>query len=334
MQVFRTLFRRSGKIAAIIAVTGTVLVFGHTMTPRPNDALADVYLSVGDALSRPGVPAFLKATVQEGDVQQVYLNGNTMYYTQYRTDKDIDTLLDYYEGMYGADRTIVDPKAKEALLQYAQPKDRAEHARRIDETERLANQRHVRFEGKGWGGFATMVTGHEGKADWSQDMKKRFGRFQETGRVTELGDPKIVVAFDDKAMGGTQYFNVWHDEAFNQRSLRPRKAEDTAGYDIEDIPRPHGSFRVITFGQDHGGTDYSILVYRGPGTIGGVEDHFLHSMQDEGWGVSDRWMDAREKADDPVPSLLFAKDGREAYVSLAPTAEGTVTTTIVVSKRG
>lgn len=333
---FRPLVQKGLRIALIMSLVGGIFAFGHFMTPEPPDALAEWFLDGGGSLE--GVPAHMQLRVNEGDVNEVYLNGNTMYYTQYSSDKPVGQLLDYYENLYKGDvRPLADDETKQALLKYVEdPKDRAEHARRIEETERLINERFVRLEGESWGAFATIVTGREGEADWAEDMKKRFQAYDDSRRVGDLGDPKIVVAFD-QAGGGSQYLNVWPDKEFDQRSLRPRKGEDAPGYDIDDIQRPRDSFRMVTFGQEQFGRDYSIIVYRGPGDVRTVEDHFMREMQTDGWGVSTRMLDGKELMEEQEaapPAMLFAKDDREAYVSLQENARGWVTSTIVIYRRG
>ena len=338
MNLLRTTYRRAFRVLLIVLVAGGVFAFGHLMTPRPPDATAEVFWSMGRALE--GVPAYMKGAVNEGDVNEVYLNGNTLFYTQYSSNKGVDQLLDYYENLYKGDRApVASQQSKDWLLKFVKSKeDRVEHARRIEETEKLLNQRYVRVDGDQWGGFATMVTGKEGQADWAPDMKKRFESFNATGKVTDLGDPKIVVAFEDKSTGGSQYLNVWPEEGFNQRALRPRKQEDTPGYDIEDIERPRGSTRLITFGQDQAGAAYSVIMYRGLGTLDSIEHHYRSRMDEQGWGLAPRLVEGRERMEDqghdPTPSLLFGKDGREAYVSLQENEDDTITSTVVVYRRG
>ena len=333
---FRSLVQKGLRVALIMSLVGGIFAFGHFMTPEPPDALAEWFLDGGGSLE--GVPAHMQLRVNEGDVNEVYLNGNTMYYTQYSSDKPVGQLLDYYENLYKGDvRPVADDATKKALLEYVKDdEDRKEHARRIQETERLMNERFVRLEGESWGAFATIVTGREGEADWAEDMKKRFQAYDESRKVGALGDPKIVVAFD-QAGGGSQYLNVWPDKEFDQRSLRPRKGEDAPGYDIDDIQRPRDSFRMVTFGQEQFGRYYSIIVYRGPGDVRTVEDHFMNEMQTDGWGVSTRMLDGKAKMEEQEaapPAMLFAKDNREAYVSLQENAQGWVTSTIVIYRRG
>ena len=332
----RTVVQKGVRVGLIMSLVGGIFAFGHFMTPKPPDALAKWVYEGGQLLE--GVPAHMQLRVNEGDVNEVYLNGNTMYYTQYSSDKDVGQLLDYYENLYkGDEHPLADDATKTALLKYVKdPTDRAEHARRIQETERLLNERHVRLEGQSWGAFATIVTGREGEADWATDMKARFQAYDASRRVGDLGDPKIVVAFD-QAGGGSQYLNVWPDKEFDQRSLRPRKGQDAPGYDIEDIQRPRDSFRMVTFGQEQFGRDYSIIVYRGPGDVRGVQDHFMREMQTDGWGVSTRVLDGKELMEseqEAPPAMLFAKDDREAYVSLQQKTQGWVTSTIVIYRRG
>jgi hypothetical protein len=336
MKLFRTLYERSLRVALIVLLVGGIFAFGHVMTPRPPEAEAEVYLKLGKALE--GVPAYMKTAVRDGDVNEVYLNGNTLYYTQYHTSKSVDTLLDYYENLYKGDtRPLAAQADKDKLLKYVKnPADRAEHARRIEETEKLLNQRYVRLDGEEWGAFATIVTGKEGEEDWSKDMKQRFETFDKTRDVAALGDAKIVVAFEDGVNGGAQYLNVWPDENFNQKNMTPTRREDGVGYDIEDIPRPRDSYRLVTFGQQLREADYSIHIYRGVGSIGSVESHFRREMLEEGWGLSQNFVAGREMMDQEMAApdeLLFIKDGREAYISLEPSAENTVTSTIVVYHR-
>jgi len=336
MKLFRALTARAPRVALIAGLVVAVFGFGHMMTPRPPIAEAEVYMKLGKALE--GVPAYMKTRVKDGDVNEVYLNGNQLFYTQYHSSKPIGTLLDYYENLYkGEQRPVADDATKERLLKTVKNKeDRAEHARRIEETEKLLNQRYVRLEGEQWGAFATIVTGKEGDSEWHYDMKERFEEFDKTGEVAALGDAKIVVAFDDSVNGGTQYMNVWPGENFNRRNMRPKRRQDGPGYDIEDIPRPRGSFRLVTFGQELRDADYTIHIYRGQASVDQVENHFLQVMELEGWGLSSNFIAGKDMMEEQVESpdsLLFIKDDREAYISLEESAENTVTSTVVVYRR-
>ena len=336
MKLFRLMARRAGRIATIVILVGAIFGFGHFMTPRSPDVYARVFDDVNAALSSPGMPAYMKQYVVEGEVQEVYLNGNTLQYTLSRTNKSIDALLDYYEGMYqGAQAEIAPKAAQEAILKTVKdPADREEHRRRIAATEKLLNERFVRFSGKGWGGFSTFVTGKEGQADYTRDMVERFRKFQKSGDATELGEPKMMVAFDDASEGDVQYFNVWPVGGFDFQSVRAKGKDDAPGYDIADVPRPYDSQRMITFGQSHMGAAYQILLYRGGGTIEEVAAHYAEEMSTEGWSVSATHLKAHGSMDGEFPSLLFTKGAREAYVAFSQRdGVGAVTSTVVLLDR-
>lgn len=338
MELFRLLGKRAFRVGLIVLLVGVIFGFGHFMTPRGPDAWARVWVDMGDAMSSPGMPEYMKLQVDDGDVQEVYLNDNTLYYTLNRTEKPIPQLLDYYENLYAGDSTdrqIEPDGAREALLARIPKKDREETANNLDMTNEVLNDRFIRFEGAGWGGFATIVNGEESETAWSARMGERIGRFQETGLASELGDPKIVVAFEDPAADNTQYFNVWPGADFDHKNVKPRGEQDAPGYDIDDIHRPWGSQRMITFGQNHGGVTYTIIVYRGAGTIDETLEHFADEMSRDGWAVSVRFAEAQARAEEPEPALLFVKDGREAYIGLRKSeGDDDVTSTIVVYERG
>ena len=337
MSFFRLLAKRGIRAAAIVVLSFAVFAFGHFMTPRGPDAFARVVLDLGDALSRPGVPQYMANVVNEGDVQEVYLNGNNLYYTLYRTNKNIGSLLDYYENLYQGETVPMAPDAatEHVFNQIKNPAQRAEAREKMARTEAIMNKRFIRFDGDNWGGFSTIVTGREGEGDYQKDLVDRFRAFKKTGKITDLGDPKMVVAFSDPSAGDVQYFNVWPDAAFDFRNVRPEGDDDAAGYDIQDIARPFGSQRLITFGQDHGPASYEILVYRGRGSLGEVEEHFADSMVDDGWSVSRTFEQARQLMDEPEAALLFHKAGREAYIAMQRRwGDDYVTSTVVVSSRG
>jgi hypothetical protein len=284
------------------------------------------------------VPEYMKIRIDEGAVQEVYLNDNTLYYTLNRTEKPIGTLLDYYETLYAnasTDRTIEPEGARAALMRRTPKKDREQLGSMIDKTAEIINDRFIRFEGDGWGGFATIVSGDESEADWSRRMTERIATFKETGEAKALGDPKIVIAFEDPAAGNTQYFNVWPADDFNHKNVKPRGSEDAPGFDVSDIQRPFGSQRMITFGQQHGEVGFTILVYRGGGDIDGVLEHFAAEMTRDGWALSARFAESQSRLDDPEPALLFIKDGREAYIGLREDRRAReVTSTVLVYERG
>lgn len=338
MKVFRTLTQRSARVGAIVALSGAIFGAGHFLTPRAPEAAASVFQDLGSALQDPAMPEYMRLQVDEGAVQQVYLNDNTLFYAQYHSDKDIKSLLDYYENLYqGPGRDIVPEAAKRALLATVKdPKGRADNERRIDATEKLLNQHHIRFEGRDWGGFGTILTGKETDPGYTKDLIDRFRTFKQTGLVKDLGDPKLVVAFKDHAEGGSQYFTVWPGEDFDQRKVRPRNGEDSPGYDIEDVERPYGSRRMVTFAQDHGGVGYTVLVYRGDGSRDETEQHYAESMSAAGWAISTRYEESRQRMEEPSPSMLFVKDQREAFISLSPFDDGQnrgTTSTVVIYDR-
>ena len=332
--IYLLLLKRSLRGFFVVLLVSAVFTFGHLMTPRDQGALARVYLDAADSLSSPGVPEYMKFQVDEGKVQEVYLNDNHLFYTLNRTDKNIDQLLDYYENMYSGhnDLEFAPPGAMEEVLKRT-PKgvSKDAHRKRIEKTHEVLNDRFFRFNGDGWGGFSTIVTGKEGASDYNVEITERFMKLKESGLAEDLGDAKVVVAFDDPSTDETQYFNVWPDGNFDLRKMQPRDGEDAPGFDIEDIDRPTGATRQLTFAQDHGGARYTILVYRGKGTISGVLDDFAMDMSSQGWTASAAFESARARVDDFEPALLMAKGGREAYVSLrANRGEGTVTSTIIV----
>ena len=339
MAIFRLLGKRAFRVGLIVLLVGLIFGFGHFMTPRGPDAWARVFVELGDTLGSPGVPEYMQYEVDEGSVQEVYLNDNTLFYTLYRSEKSVPALLDYYENLYSPEsakrESLAPPGAKEALLARVPVGERDETADRIEETEDILNDKFVRFDGKGWGGFATIYNGDENEADWHNRMTERIRKFKDTGLASDLGAPKIVVAFEDPSQDNTQYFNVWPGSDFDHRNVMPRGEADAPGYDVEDIQRPWGSKRMITFGQNHGGVNYTILVYRGEGRTDDVLEHFVSEMTRDGWAVSARFAEARARQDDPEPAMLFIKEGKEAYIGLRPVErEGLVTSTVIVYDRG
>jgi hypothetical protein len=335
---YLALLKRSFKLWMILMLVVLIFSFGHIMTPREPDAFARVYLDAADSLSSPGVPEYMKFQVDEGKVQEVYLNDNRLFYTLNRTDKTIPQLLDYYENLYSVhnDRVLAEPEAIEAMLKTVpDKKSRDEHRRQIAKTEEILNDRFIRFEGEGWGGFSTIVTGKEADPDYTEDLRQRFMELKETGLASSLGDTKMVVAFEDPSNDSTQYFNVWPDEGFDLRKMRPQGGEDSPGFDIDDIKRPMGSRRLITFAQNHGGVRYSVLVYQGRGNTASVLGDFAAEMITDAWAPSAAFERARAASDSDEPALLMVKGGREAYISLrADRRDGTVTSTIIVYDHG
>jgi hypothetical protein len=336
MQFFRYLHKRGFRAFLIVLLVGSIFAFGHTMTPRGPHALAKVFLDdIGPALNHPGMPAFMNTRVEEGAVQEVFFNGNQLYYTLNRTDKSPGQLIEHYANMYKGDEREIAPQAArdEILKTVANKADRAEHARQIDETEKILNQHYVSFEGEGYAGFAQIVTGKEGEADWQKDTVDRIRTFKETGKINSLGDPKVMVAFEDPSQGDVQYFNVWPGKDFDMKESRPKDGEDTPGYDVEDIQRPHNAQRLATFAQEHMGMNYEVFVYKHDGQIVDAMEHWYTEMNNDDWAVSSSVEKARAQDLDFAPALLFSKDSREAFIALRKTDEG-VTSTVVVHTRG
>ncbi len=335
MKHLRSLLTKTFRACTIAALAVAILAFGHLMTPRSSTAFARVFQDLGSALSSPGMPEYMRLQVDEDQVQEVYINDNLLSYTLHRTSKDIGTLLDYYENLYQSKKEVIAPEAarEHILATVKDPADRAEHRRRILETERILNERFIRYQGKSWGAFATIVTGKEGESGYWDDVKQRYQEFRKTGKASSLGDPKLLVAFEDPSEDEVQYFTIWPTQSFDLRNLRPRDQLDAPGYDVDDIERPRGSKRLITFSQTHGGVQYEVLMYRvNSDSFAPLEDHFRSSMLGDGWAISSTYEAARDQMDTPSHGLLFAKGKREAYVSLSRNGEA-INCVVIVQQR-
>jgi hypothetical protein len=142
----------------------------------------------------------------------------------------------------------------------------------------------------------------------------RLSRFLDTGDLGHLGDVRYVFA-ERNAEGLTHVVTAWTQGSFNLYSLFPAEG-DAPGSDLEDVPRPKRSVRLLTAGAE--GVPYSARIYEAPGHPKGILATYDLRMIARGWKPV--------LIDDKDHRRVYGRDGRHVYVLPKPDRGRTLVT--------
>jgi hypothetical protein len=225
-------------------------------------SMKDSALELGSELGRIG---------DAGSRTPIRLNGQPIYVSAAVATVPIDELLDRVEAHCRSD--------PDAL---AEDLAALPEASRKQLKERLSSRRAdgiVRHQGPGRGMVACFMR-KEGSYD---GLKARFDRlmdFADTGDLSKLGNVRYVYA-QEVEDGQTRVVTAWTDGSFNFYSMVPPAGGDAPGTDLEGIPRPTGSVRLLTASAD--GVPYSVRIYDAPGGAVSIAEQYDREMAAAGW---------------------------------------------------
>lgn len=121
------------------------------------------------------------------------------------------------------------------------------------------------------------------------EIVSRFARFAQTGDLREVGAPRYVLArrIVDGTASKVFLFTLWADAQFNLYRMLPRSAADAAGTDLDGVPRPPGSRRVLSAQEER--RPSGIFLYRVPATSPTeLESFYRTELRNVGWRIIER----------------------------------------------
>lgn len=117
--------------------------------------------------------------------------------------------------------------------------------------------------------------------------------------------------------GGTQYLTMWTDDRFSLFDLVPDGRHDAPGQDLDDVPRPPRSVRLLTVAER--GMPQRLAIYSTSAmTTESAELFYRARLRTLGWQPEDEegGSGGRRKA------LRFSRDGRQLLVSVSASRDG------------
>ena len=128
--------------------------------------------------------------------------------------------------------------------------------------------------------------------DTPQDLSmlaNRLLRFSETGDLQEVGDLRYVRARRVMSSSGDKTFllTMWADSAVNLYRMLPHAGADAAGRDLDGVPRPPGSQRILSAWEAR--QPSSVVIYRVVAeSAEELESFYRSELPRNGWTIIER----------------------------------------------
>jgi len=274
-------------------------------------ALNSAYGSVKDATLQLG--AELGKLDGAGSKRPILLNGEPVYVSSAVEDVPLGELLDRVEA-----RCRENPIGITAELPGLPDDARALLQQRLVSK---AASGIVRHERPGRGMIACFMRNDNATgADGVRGRLEQLMAVAETGDLSKLGNLRYVFA-EENEEGRTHVVTAWTDGPFNLHSLIPAGG-DTPGSDLEGVPRPAGSVRLLTATIDQ--VPYSVRVYDAPSSPARILAQYDHDLARRGW---------RKVLASKSPGAVYERPGVQLYVIPAADKGRTMVTLIQLPGR-
>jgi hypothetical protein len=239
-------------------------------------ALRAARADVDEALWAMGTGTLAFPGAPSEEVRRLHLNGVRFSFRTRTVDASLDDVLDHYETTCGA--AIATQTARNGAAGYVACLDL---------------------------GSAPLGLG---------EIVSRFVRFAETGDLLEVGAPRYVLArrAADGAPSKVLLLTVWADAQFNLYRMLPRPGADAVGVDLDGVPRPPGSRRVLSAWEER--RPSGVFVYRVPlMSAQELESFYRAELLGAGWRVIERNPGESVRVDD-IHTLSARKGSRVVTV--------------------
>jgi hypothetical protein len=302
----RRILVRAGRIAAIVAFGAAVFWFGHRNSPLAPPAEASIYQLMGEGFA--GVPSVWELQVDPGAVQVAELNGNHIFYTVERDWRSVSQVLDYYEQLYSASAKM--PSVEEVPLKGKKAED---YETFLHEIQPMIDSGVTRMQTDEWGIFGAFVLPDPSDPGFAEEMESRFRAFEDSGKLSDVGDAKFVYALRPPGASETTVMAAWPSRDFDVRAVATDGTQDAPGSDPPDVPRLPGDVRLLSFAQDRPEMTFHMASYESRSSEQQALDFYSTHLPKYDW-AEDTGFGAVAGA--RGPSRLFTRGRQQCHVSV------------------
>lgn len=305
---------RLARVGALLLVLfgGLFLFVGH----RAKADIHEIMLGFGAQMMR------YDGADRQGAPRQIYMNGERMLLATASTTNSLDKVLDYYEQRCMSR----DGALEQELLRVTgatRPGAAPVDERLVDTTIRHDTGRRGYVACLDMGADAISIG----------ELTQRLTAFADTGNLGEVGHLRYVYVTDEVTTRHVVTF--WTEESFNIARMLP-KTGDAPGRDVDALPRPAGSRRMLSAWED--GQPQSLTVYAfAPQGEAALEAFYRRELPRRGWRVEvPREASAgslRRPAElDDLRVIGAEREGRSAFLVLGEDEEGHGTLTVLTAR--
>ncbi len=155
-------------------------------------------------------------------------------------------------------------------------------------------------------------------------LKERAQRFSKSGDLSDIG--QLRYAYFEKTDSGTRVITMWTDDHFRLADLLPAQKQDAPGSDLDGVPRPPGSIRILSAMEE--GMPARAVVYEGSGSPTAVEAFYRVRMNSVGWR-EDETFSALSRRNRRHALHLQNEVGHEVVITLSSDRPGQVMATAI-----
>lgn len=311
----------------IVLLTATIVVATvlFRLPYQSQEAGANVW-ELFDGVIRE-VPQYFRAYEGKGEVREVIINNNKLYYTNTMTSDRAKDVIDYYYDMYKKpEYRILSAKTRKESGLTKRP-DVIRFFEKIDEVVNKSLNRVYRKDGNGYGFVGYIDFGNKDFFDHYIDKGLEFSK---SGNLDHLGVGKAVIAIED-TLGKTTVLNFWTGPNFNFKNFAYNPNRDAKGEDIRDVPRPYDGIRIFSTKEVDSLAKVRTAVYRSSQSVHSNIHYYLKALRENGWVKSKLYEEADVKSGENN-SMLFLKKDREVNITFSEDDNGHCLVTAVERK--
>ncbi|MCP4714764.1 MAG: hypothetical protein GY868_06565 [Deltaproteobacteria bacterium] len=310
------------KIILILFITAAIGWFGFRFGYPIKHAQADVYQQLLHFTQ--AMPDYLFQENKTSGPRKIMFNGLTTHMSVGKTTDTIEQVLDFYEKKYAQQPEIMfDEDLEGEWLR--------DDLIEIEARSNLTDS-HLRIEGEDYGLWATFEVNEELSKRIDEEGADALSDDLSRGAIGKAATGRVVMVLKEEKSNTSRIITLWTDRDFNLTNLTPNAFGDTAGRDIEEIPRYPNSKRTLCVEQENSDTQDTMIVYEGPGTIAAVVLFYRSRMTGAGWNENRTFkQQAREQSLENV--LFFYRNSRECTLQINRNKETGKTITTVIERR-
>lgn len=328
--IMSTQIHKLSKIFYITAVCAAVFCFGEYFGPSNNTVDAMVFEKLLDFAE--DMPAYLFDNRQGAPRRKTRMNGNTFYLTAGKTRDAIPDVLDFYAKQY---RPLSPHLKNDAALRKTLGDESKVAAAKVIYRflDCMSEGQNYRFEGERFGFLGAFEFKNKEVEVGSPEYEEMVSSAVEAGEIGKIGTGRVVIAVSSENSKETLVVNIWTDTDLNLNNFIPDKDGDMPGKDMDDIPRPGGSQRLFSIGQENSESLDSVIIYRSDGSVIAQYSYYRSVMVNHGWQLDSKF-DAVMKDNHHDGILFFTKRNKECTIQVDKNADsGKVLTTVMVREQ-